>query len=270
MAPVTVATLGDNCIDRYLALGQSTVGGNAVNVAVHLARRGTPTAYYGAVGNDAGGERVIAALRANTVDIAGLHVHDGLTAYTDIDFGDGGERVIAYEEFGACAGYRPSAAEIDAIARLRHVHLGWLNDGDTAKQALLAAGASVSQDLSVTPSSAGRLADGLAIAFASAGPNLAEGEALMSRLLSEGARLAVVTCGPAGSLASDGGKQVQMNARSVPVVDTLGAGDTFIAGFVAARLAGARLVESLAAGRDAAAETCGHLGGFPQDSMMLA
>ena len=198
MAPVTVAALGDNCIDRYLALGQSTVGGNAVNVAVQLARRGIGAAYYGAVGSDAAGEQVAAALRANGVDTGGLRFEHGETAYTDIAFGDGGERIIAHESFGVCAGYRPNAEELDAMARLRHVHLGWLDDGDAAKRTLLAAGASVSQDLSVTPSSAGRHADGLAIAFASAGPDLGEGEALVGRLLGEGARLAVVTCGAAG------------------------------------------------------------------------
>jgi len=270
MAPVTVAALGDNCIDRYLALGQSTVGGNAVNVAVHLARRGTAAAYYGAVGNDAAGERVAAALRANGVDTGGLRLSHGETAYTDIAFGDGGERVIAHESFGVCAGYRPDPDEIAAMARLRHVHLGWLDDGGASRRALLAAGASVSQDLSVTPSSAERHAGGLAIAFASAGPDPAEGEALVRSLLGEGARLAVVTCGAAGSLASDGGAIARMDAIPVAVVDTLGAGDTFIAGFIAARLAGADLMPSLAAGRDAAAETCGHLGGFPQASMMLA
>ncbi|MCB1499944.1 MAG: fructoselysine 6-kinase [Bauldia sp.] len=269
MAPLAVATLGDNCIDRYLAIGRSTVGGNAVNVAVHLARRGIPAAYYGAVGRDTDGERVIAALRASDVDIAGLRTQDGRTAYTDIAFGDGGERIIAHEDFGVCAGYRPDPAELDTMACLRHVHLGWLDDGDAARRTLLAAGASVSQDLSVTASSAGRHAAGLAIAFASAGPDLGESEALVVRLLEEGAKLAVVTCGAAGSLASDGGPIARMDAMSVPVVDTLGAGDTFIAAFIAARFAGAGLVEALAAGRSAAAETCGHLGGFPQAPQAL-
>jgi len=55
----------------------------------------------------------------------------------------------------------------------------------------------------------------------------------------------------------------------VAVVDTLGAGDTFIAGFIAARLAGDGLAECLRTGRDLAAATCGHLGGFPQEPDML-
>ena len=48
----------------------------------------------------------------------------------------------------------------------------------------------------------------------------------------------MVTCGAAGSVASDGKTMARTDARPVEVVDTLGAGDTFIAGFLAARLAG--------------------------------
>ena len=186
--------------------------------------------------------------RDNRVATGHVHVRDGLTAYTDIAFGDGGERIIAFEEFGVCAGYRPTDAEIAMLRRLRHVHIGWLDDGGALKQALAAAGTSVSQDLSVTSPAAGRRADGLAVAFASAGPSVAEGEALAARLLADGARTAVVTCGAAGSVASDGKTMARMDARPVEVVDTLGAGDTFIAGFLAARLDG-RDLERVPRGR---------------------
>jgi fructoselysine 6-kinase len=264
-----VATVGDNCIDRYLPLRQSTVGGNAVNVAVHLARLGLGAAYYGAVGDDADGARVLAALRANGVDTDHVHIRHGRTAYTDIHIAAGGERIIAFEEFGVCAGYRPNRAEIEMLGRLRHIHIGWVDDGGAVKGALAAAGVGLSQDLSVSSPAAGRRAEGLAVAFASAGPSLAEGEALAARLLEEGARIAVVTCGAAGSIAADGRTMARMDARPVTVVDTLGAGDTFIAGFLAARLDGGGLDVCLRSGRDLAAATCGHLGGFPQAPDML-
>lgn len=44
------AAVGDNCIDRYLApVGDCLVGGNAVNVAVQLARLGRRASYFGTV-----------------------------------------------------------------------------------------------------------------------------------------------------------------------------------------------------------------------------
>ena len=64
-----VATVGDNCIDRYLPpVGVSTVGGNAVNVAVHIRRRGHRVVYLGAVGDDANGERLLACLDQDGVE----------------------------------------------------------------------------------------------------------------------------------------------------------------------------------------------------------
>lgn len=269
MPETTVATVGDNCIDRYLPLRRSTVGGNAVNVAVHLARLRLEAAYFGAVGNDTAGQRVLAALRHNGVETGHVDVRAGRTAYTDIEFGDGGERIIAFEEFGVCAAYRPDAGEIEVLRQLRHVHIGWIDDGGAVMEALAAAGTSISQDLSVSSPAAGRGAAGLTIAFASAGSSLDKGEALAARLLGDGARTVVVTCGSAGSIASDGSTMVRMDAWPVAVVDTLGAGDTFIAGFLAARLDGRDLELCLRSGRDLAAVTCGHLGGFPQVPEML-
>ena len=264
MSDIRVATVGDNCIDRYLSLRQSTVGGNAVNVGVHVARIGLAAAYFGAVGDDVDGVRVLATLRDNGVETADTRVVSGRTAYTDIAFGDGGERIIAFEEMGVSAAYRPNASEINKLRRFHHVHIGWLDDGGMVKQALASAGTSVSQDLSVTSPAAGRRAEGLAIAFASAGPSFAEGEALAVRLLAEGARTAVVTCGAAGSLAFDGAVVARTDALKVEVIDTLGAGDTFIAGFLAARLGGGSLEHCLESGRNLASTTCRHLGGFPQ------
>jgi fructoselysine 6-kinase len=55
----------------------------------------------------------------------------------------------------------------------------------------------------------------------------------------------------------------------VDVVDTTGAGDSYIAGFLAARAAGSDVPQSMRAGARVAARTCGHLGAWPQDGAPL-
>src|SRR6516162_326980 len=128
MGSFEVATVGDNCIDRYLPpIGLVTVGGNAVNVGVHLRRLGRRTAYFGAVGPDRAGAWTRAALVENEVDIAHLVERPGRTAYTDLDMDASGDRIIAFEDFGVCRGYRPSAAETELLCAARHIHLGWLD-----------------------------------------------------------------------------------------------------------------------------------------------
>lgn len=271
MSGFDLAAVGDNCIDRFLPpLGLSTaelskVGGNAVNVAVQLARLGHRAAYFGAVGDDTDGRRVLSGLTDNGLDLTGLRIiSGGRTAYTDIATNPDGEREIRFEEFGVCRGYRASPADIERLRRMRHVHIGWLDDGGALKRHLIAAGVSVSQDLSVNADAVHRAPQGLSTAFASAGPSEIEAEALLQQMLSAGAEIAVVTCGPLGSRASDGRSRVASPAAPAKVVDTTGAGDSFIAGFLDAHLAGAELADALKAGAKLAAQTCGHFGGFPQ------
>lgn len=260
MAGFEVATVGDNCIDRYLPpLGLATVGGNALNVAVHLRRLGRATAYFGAVGDDEAGAWTRNCLESNQVITEHLREVAGQTAYTDIDVDPQGDRIIAFEDFGVCRGYAPSGAETELLKGVRHLHIGWLDDGGALKRRLAASGLSISQDLAVNPG-----AEGLAIAFASAGASEEQARRLLNQALSQGAALAVVTRGALGSIASDGIRSAETGIAPVEVFDTTGAGDTFIAAFIDARLRGLELGACLAAGRDAAAATCRHLGGFPQ------
>jgi fructoselysine 6-kinase len=268
MTRLDFAAVGDNCIDRFSApLGLSLIGGNAINVAVQLARLGLATGYFGAIGPDEAGRATVAALAQNAVDTASVEIRDGVTAYTDIDVAADGERTLAFEDFGVCRGYTPSEANVTRLLAARHVHIGWFDDGGALKRRLHAAGVSVSQDVSVNADPANVTPDDLAIAFASAGASRDKGETLLRALLAAGVRCAVVTLGSLGSIAAEGDARAETGIRAVDVLDTTGAGDSFIAGFLGARLSGESLQASLEAGRDLAAVTCTHLGGFPQEPL---
>lgn len=221
MTSFRFAAVGDNCIDRYRApLRQSYVGGNAINVAVQLARLGHGSFYFGAVGRDSDGAQVRRLLLANGVNVDHLLARDTNTAYTDIDVTPAGDRIFVHEDFGACAGYRPDAGEIELLKTMDHVHIGWLDDGGLLRRALSAAGVSVSQDVSVNAAAADLEVDGLSIAFGSAGEDETSAERLTGEFLARGARLAVVTRGALGSLASDGAEVASAGIRAVEVVDT--------------------------------------------------
>ncbi|MCO4319427.1 PfkB family carbohydrate kinase [Phyllobacterium sp. 21LDTY02-6] len=259
------AAVGDNCVDRFQTpVREAFAGGNAVNVAVQLTALGCPTAYFGAIGDDADGRHIVDALSANSVNTDHVAIRPAVTAFTDIDITEAGERVFVVEEFGACRGYAPEPDELPVLVQMRHVHIGWLDDGGALRQALAQSGTSVSQDVSVNADPRNLDVTGLGIVFASAGsPD--EARHMAAEFHRRGAALAVVTMGALGSLASDGKEIVQIGIKPVDVVDTTGAGDSFIAGFIAARSReGGNLRVWLEAGRDAAAATCTHLGGFRQ------
>jgi fructoselysine 6-kinase len=182
-----------------------------------------------------------------------------------IDILPSGERVFAHEDFGVCAGYRPTPADFEALKQMDHVHIGWMDDQGALREALCAAGVSVSQDISVNADFQNLGVSELSIAFGSAGEDDAAAEAMLQRLISEGALLAVVTRGSKGASVTDGKRTVTAGTEPIDVVDTTGAGDSFIAGFLSASLAGRDWEDCLESGRRLAARTCGHMGGFPQD-----
>ncbi|MCG7391590.1 PfkB family carbohydrate kinase [Microvirga sp. ACRRW] len=264
------AAVGDNCIDRFMPpISLSLIGGNAVNVAVQLSRLGLKTGYFGAVGSDEDGRRMLACFEENGLCTDHVQIRPGVTAYTNIEVDETGERTFAFEEFGVCRGYRPTDADIQVLMKMRHVHIGWLDDGGDLRRTLRAAGVSVSQDISINTDARHLGIEGLDCVFASAGDNRDEAQQLLSSILERGAKLAVVTCGSRGSMASDGIQLKTADIRPANVVDTTGAGDSFIAGFISAYSRGAALQTCLESGRDAAAETCLHVGGFPQPMLRL-
>lgn len=166
MSSFRFAAVGDNCIDRLGApIGRSLVGGNALNVAVQLARLGHNSFYFGAVGRDAEGERTRGELEANRVAVKHLRLDQRNTAWTDIKVLPSGERLIAAEDFGACAGYAPDEAELAILGTMDHVHIGWLDDGGALRRRLSRAGVSVSQDISVNADPADLGVEGLSIVF---------------------------------------------------------------------------------------------------------
>ena len=259
-----LATAGDNCIDRYRPpLGFGLAGGNAVNVAVQFKALGHEVHYFGAVGEDAAGVTIRATLAEQGVGLHGLRVIAGApTAYTDIASASGGERQFLFEEFGATALYRPQPEDVEAMLGMDHVHIGWLRDGGALKRQLVASGVSVSQDVSVNNAPEHLSPEGLTVAFASARP--ADAVARLQALLASGALAAVVTMGAAGGIASDGILTMHATALAVSPVDTSGAGDSFIAGFLHGHLGGADLAASLRLGAERGRLACLHYGGFAQ------
>jgi fructoselysine 6-kinase len=270
MSRLRFAVVGDNCVDRFQPpVSQSLIGGNAINVAVQLAALGHEAWYFGAVGLDKDGERTRDLLVENGVRVEHLQMLPGETAYTIIEQTETGDRIFAFEEFGVCRGYMPSEEDFAALAGMDHVHIGWIADGGVVRRRVADAGVSVSQDVSVNNDPAHLGVDSLRIAFGSAGEDRGKADAMMAGFLADGAKLAVVTRGGDGSAASDGNDHAETGITAVEVVDTTGAGDSFIAGFLSIYIAGGSLEASLLSGRECAARTCGHVGGFPQEPQPL-
>jgi fructoselysine 6-kinase len=261
MPNLTVAVVGDNTIDRYVGpKGYDYVGGNAVNVAVQLAERGFDVHYFGAVAADRDGSRIRDALVARKVNVDGLTTLTGTTALTLISIDETGDRHLDEEHFGVTVDYFPTDEEIDRMAGADWVQIGMLPRAAELRSTLrkIRPKVRIGQDCSVSDGY-----EDLSIAFEST--DLAHAHTVATTALRRGAELAVVTLGPDGAMSfGNGGLELQQRAKLVEPVDTTGAGDSFIAGFVAGYLLSFDLAKALSCGAEWAARTCSHVGGFPQ------
>jgi ribokinase len=274
-----LVVLGDVMVDVVVRLsgpvarGSDTLarveqrgGGSAANVAAWLARAGAAAVLLGRVGDDAAGRAVVAALRAEGVDVRVEVDQQRPTGTCVVLVEPGGERSLLPDR-GANAAPVATAPPADAA----HLHVaGYALFDPGARPAALAAMAAARAagcPTSVDPASAVPLAaareaflawiDGVDLLL----PNGDEAAALTgsadaltaARALTAHAREVVVTLGAAGALWTDGAAVERVAAAPTEVVDTTGAGDAFTAGLLAARTAGADRRAALEAGAALAA-----------------
>jgi fructoselysine 6-kinase len=257
-----VLSIGDNCLDVYLEQDVYAVGGNALNVAVNWHRAGFASRYRGAVGNDLAAPLVLDGIAGAGLDTSTTSRRPGRTGVTFLGVHDG-DRQLLLEEFGVGLEFGLTDAEVEEAARHDWVHVVGTGPEAALVPRLVAAGARVSVDLSTSH----HLDDlpGVEIAFASgAETDLDASDELAARMLDAGARHAVVTRGPAGSISRGELGRHAVAATAAEVVDTCGAGDRYIATFLHRHLRGAPVADAMTAAATDAASTCGHFGGWRQ------
>ncbi|MGH3734313.1 MAG: sugar kinase [Micromonosporaceae bacterium] len=271
------------------------VAGAEATVAIGLARLGHRTGWFGQVGADAFGTAALTALRGAGVDVsrAGVDPH----APTGMLVRDAHPRrriTVQYYRAGSAAS-RLGPADIDAAylaeARLLHVTgiTPALSDSclEATKAALAAAreaGVTVSFDPNVRLRlwSAERAAQVLAELVAGADivltgadeAALVTGESDPEQAAAwfgdHGSSLVVVKAGADGAWATDGKQRWSVPVLPAEVVDPVGAGDAFDAGFLSGWLDDLPTPEALARGAACGAlsvQALGDLDGlpYPQD-----
>jgi len=258
-----LVAVGDNCLDVYLTKDVMTVGGNALNVAAHWRNSGWSVRYFGAVGNDVEGAVILEEIERTGLSPDDVEQLAGQTAVTLLREKEG-DRKFLLEDLGVGENYVPAARHFDAIAGADWVHLGTNSSADLVSR-LAAQGVRFSVDLSTRHDSLPL--QGVPMVFAS-GPDAPDESVvpLAERLHRAGALQVMVTCGSRGAFFREvDGTLRHAPATPIAVVDTCGAGDSFIATFLAAYAAGKKTsAEALRAATAAAADTCLYVGGFPQ------
>lgn len=244
------AVVGETLIDVVYREGgdvDEVPGGSPANVALALGRLGCEVTLHTALADDVRGAVLQQWLRAAGVEVASHQIARTSTAVARLS-GDGS----AHYEFDIDW----TLGRVEVNPGVVHVHVGsvgsWLRPGaDVVAEYVRAIGraATISFDPNIRPAliddaeSARTRCE--ALAFASDVIKLSDEDlawlyptrtelSVVTEWLDAGAAVVVVTEGASGSRAyTRGGELVAVPAQAANVVDTIGAGDTFMGVFLA-------------------------------------
>lgn len=259
-----LAAIGDNCIDLYKALDKAFPGGTPVNIAVYFKRFGEEASYTGAVGNDKYGKIMIDALNEKALDITHLRVLNGSTAITEVEVVNG-DRILGDYYEGVLPEFKLSDEDIEFICSQDIVVTDFWGMVEDDLWKIKAKGTPIAFDFAtkLTDSLVDKIICNVDYAFFAYDEGNNEFiRNYMKNIYSKGPKLVIVTLGELGSICYDGSDFVTYGIVPCEVKDTLGAGDSYIAGFLRGLLLKKDLRECMHMGAENAAITLQYHGAW--------
>ncbi|WP_375261061.1 carbohydrate kinase [Palleronia sp.] len=230
------------------------VGGAVLNTAVALARLGAPTSFFSGISSDLFGARVSERLKADSVDVSLAARTDRPTTLAFVTLTNGQARYAFYDE--NTAGRMLSEADLPEQVDATACFFGGISlavepcaEAYAALSARLAPNMPMMIDPNIRPDfirDADRYRTRIEAMIARSDivkvsdedlEWLGGGDTLDDRaqaLLARGPALVCLTRGAEGAVAYTADRRVEVPAQRATVVDTVGAGDTFNAGILAA------------------------------------
>jgi 2-dehydro-3-deoxygluconokinase len=246
------------------------MGGSESNFAIALRRLGTSVSWIGRLGADSLGDLVQREIRAEDVNTVVVRDESAPTGLMIKERRTETHQKVWYYRSGS-AGSRLSAADLPQplISNAKLLHLTGITPAlsveaagavDSAIEIAHAAGVLVSFDLNYraalwSEEEAGEayraILPKIDVVFAgdeeaaiAVGP-IEDPMEVARRIAELGPRQVIIKLGDAGAVALIDGNEYRREAIKVPVVDTVGAGDAFVAGYIAELLNGLEPQERL-------------------------
>ena len=232
-----LAAVGSNCIDYYSNIdhGKAYPGGGPVNMAVYTVRLGGEASYIGPVGDDKFGKIMIEAIRNKGVDVSHMSIEPGKTAVSQVELIEG-ERVFGDYDEGVLSNYRLSEDDIAFIKTHDMVVCDLWGKVEGQFRDMKEEGIVTVFDCATRPEDeAAQTAMPYTdyLFFSSDDGDTPELRKQMKDYLERGPKLVIAMLGTDGSLCYDGTAYHRYGiVECDSVVDSMGAGDSYIAGFL--------------------------------------
>lgn len=237
---INAVGVGDYVIDRYYHHGLMFPGGNALNFAVYSKQLGCNAAFVSMLADDKFADIVINAIDDLGIDRSRCKQVKGKTWLCNTRI-ENGERTISDDNDGGVVKNQPLKIEGDLLKYLGEFDIIHANvNGCLGKEVekLKLTGVPIIYDYSDVWESQEQLLElcpHIDFAFFS-GKNLHINELkeMLKLTVDNGCELAISTIGEQGSIVYDGEKYYveKPYKTSGDVLDTLGAGDSFLTGFI--------------------------------------
>ncbi|WP_442852773.1 PfkB family carbohydrate kinase [Bacillus sp. UNC438CL73TsuS30] len=260
--------VGDNVVDFYDDLGEMFPGGNAVNVAVFWKRYGVDeVSYIGIVGNDEEGDHIVNSLKLENLNVSRVRRAIGPSGEAVVTLDEHGDRKFVGSNKGGVQQQLKlnlTDEELEYIQTFSLLHTSVFSHLEK-ELPLLQKYIDISFDFSTKYDDdyLEQVCPYVKYAIFSGGDlTKEECNALITRVHKAGTPNVVVTRGSEGSLFSDSHQVYEQGIVETDVVDTLGAGDTFVAIFLKEYVAHGNAQVAMDKGSAAAAETCQRFGAF--------
>lgn len=223
-------------------------GGGPMNIAVGLARLGVPTTLHTQIGRDARGDAVVAHIDRSGVALTPGSRADGATSLAEATL-----RADGSASYRFTIAWDPASVDVSNYALVHTGSIGanMLPGADTVERALRDATGLVSYDPNIRADLMGDHAEAVArverfvalshivkasdedIAWLYPGRSIDDALAAWRAL---GPRLVVITRGGEGASALGDDGRHDVTAEKVTVIDTIGAGDSFMSALIAGAL----------------------------------
>lgn len=267
--------IGDNVCDCYIDHDVFFPGGNCVNVAVHAKRNGAQEVnYVGVFGNDYMADYLESCLEKEGVTRHGSRKMYAATAQTGVKLVNG-DRVFVGGNPNSCqriVAMVMTNADLERAAQYDICHVSCYSSMESQLEKLNKV-CPVAFDFSDIKDESyfNLVCPNITYAFLSASDiSLEEAKALAQKLHSLGPQLVCLTRGKKGSLLYNGKEFYTQGIVPVSVVDTMGAGDSYIAAFLVNYAEGKGIEAAMAAAAEYAAHNCTKQGAIGYGHKMKA